>query len=398
MKISTTSLVLAGALGAVAHPSRHAHRLAHRSLDRRTDFVRAAKPEDVPPVVEEIEYVTYTETTWVLASDATEAPVAETTAAQAAVTFSTIAQVAAPSSAVVPMPAPLAPQVPQAPQAPQPPQNLVVPPSSSVVAAPATSVAAPAPASNSGSKSGAKSDSSSDSSSGSGVGASMYQPFCGGKAHKRATIEQIAYKGNVGSTEYGCNMKLVQSQIADKYDYTLRFHNAGDQNQKCICWLKIGPDNGINGFFSNNDKAIKFDLPPGAEQYLAVDSDTQGGCTCDAGQVQTTKNGQWAGTWTEFDAGNASNKKWSGADASCIVAAKERETDPNIRIPGMRVCDTVALDKAKRSEDAMNKHCSTIFNGGAGNNSYVGGTEDLDGVGMNIQGTPVRLDVTVDYK
>ncbi|PHH80033.1 hypothetical protein CDD82_2017 [Ophiocordyceps australis] len=397
MKISTTSLLLAGVLGAVAHPSRHAHRLAHRSLDRRTDFVRAAKPEDAPPVVEEIEYVTYTETTWVLAPDATEAPAPETTAAQPAVVMSTAAQVAAPSSAALPNPAPQAPQPPpQVPQ-PQPPQNLVVPPSPSVPAAPATSIAVPAPAPNSGSKSGSSSDSSSSSGSG-GVGASMYQPFCGGKPHKRATIEQIAYKGNVGSAEYGCNMKLVQSQIADKYDYTLRFHNAGDQNQKCICWNKYGPTNQIDGFFSSNNKALKFDLAPGAEQYLAVDSDSQGGCTCDAGEVQTTKVGQWAGTWVEYDFGNESNKKWSGADASCIVAAKEKQSDPNIRIPGMKVCDNVALGKTKRTEGDMDKHCSTINNGGTGTNAYLGGTEALDGVGMNIQNSPVRLDVTVDYK
>ncbi|GAO17366.1 hypothetical protein UVI_02038860 [Ustilaginoidea virens] len=47
MKVSSTTLVLATALGVAAHPSGHAHRNLHRSMEKRTDYVMAKKPADV---------------------------------------------------------------------------------------------------------------------------------------------------------------------------------------------------------------------------------------------------------------------------------------------------------------------------------------------------------------
>lgn len=296
MKFSSTTLLLAAALGVAAHPSGHAHKHIHRSaVDKRTDFFVAKKPAPPAPVK----------------------------------------AVVAPSSVVVP--APTTPTAQATPQA------------------------------------------SSPSGSGSGTGASVYTPFCGGKTSKRATAAQIGYKGNVGTAgNYGCNMMLIQSSIANQYDYTTTFTNAGSEDQKCACWNKIGPDNGINGFFKGN-QALNFDLPAGGSQVVAADANTQGGCSCGAGELSLTNFGQFAGTWVEFDFGNESNGGWSGADASCLVAAKY-----GLTIPGLNVCGSGT--------------CSTILPGGTGTNAYLAGMEDADGVGLNLPAGKTSLQVTVAYQ
>ncbi|KAL6871249.1 hypothetical protein J3F83DRAFT_734752 [Trichoderma novae-zelandiae] len=48
MKFSTTSVLLAAALGVSAHPSGHAHKRAHNSVEARGDFVMANKPAEAP--------------------------------------------------------------------------------------------------------------------------------------------------------------------------------------------------------------------------------------------------------------------------------------------------------------------------------------------------------------
>ncbi|KAL6910294.1 hypothetical protein GGI43DRAFT_389827 [Trichoderma evansii] len=48
MKFSTTSVLLAAALGVSAHPSGHVHQRAHNSLQARGDFVMANKPAAAP--------------------------------------------------------------------------------------------------------------------------------------------------------------------------------------------------------------------------------------------------------------------------------------------------------------------------------------------------------------
>lgn len=210
-----------------------------------------------------------------------------------------------------------------------------------------------------------------------GDGLSVFGGFCGGSS-KRATIAQIAYKGNTGSaSQPGCNQMLVKSNIVDQYDYSIQFTNAG-ADSTCACWNKIGPDGGINGFFSNN-QAINFKLPAGGVQNVVFDKNTQGGCACSVGgSVAVTSFGQFASTWVEFDFGNNSNGGWAGADASCLVSAKY-----GLNIPGMNVCHE--------------GQCSTIHPGGQGTNAYLAGMEDADGVGLNINSQKVRLDVTVNY-
>ncbi|KKO96589.1 hypothetical protein THAR02_11305 [Trichoderma harzianum] len=296
MKFSTASIFLA-ALGASAHPSGHAHKRAHDSLEARSDFVIANKPVEPSP------------------------PVATPT----------------------PTPSPAVPT-----------------PSPSAAAPPAQKAAS--------------------SAAGVGSGPSTYTPFCGGN-NKRATAAEIAYKGNVGgSGPYGCNLMPVKSNLLDQYQYTVVFNNAGDDSS-CKCWNKIGADGQIDGFF-NGHEALTFDLPAGGKQVLAVDSNSQFGCACGAGGPELTNIGQFASTWVEGDVGNLSNGGWSGFDASSIVAAANK-----LPIPGLKVCGTG--DYAGT--------CSTIWPGGKGDNAFVGGTEALDGLGLNIKPGKTSVEVTVNF-
>lgn len=289
MKFSTTSVILAAALGVSAHPSGHVHQRAHNSVQARGDFVMANKPA------------------------------------------------VAPTSTSVP------------------------------VATPTPSSAAPAKDATSGS---------------SGTGVSSYTKFCQGGNSKRATAAEIAYKGNVGSGgQYGCNMMAVQNHLVSQYEYTMVFNNAGG-DAECACWNKIGPDGGINGFFNGNE-ALKFSLPAGGKQTIAVDSNSQVGCTCGEGSLPLTPIGQFAGTWIEGDVGNLSNGGWSGWDASSLVAAAA-----GMDIPGLNVCGT----------GAQAGTCSTIFPGGSGKNAFVAGTAAMDGLGLNCPPGGQSVIVTVGYQ
>ncbi|KAH7115671.1 hypothetical protein EDB81DRAFT_627508, partial [Dactylonectria macrodidyma] len=202
-----------------------------------------------------------------------------------------------------------------------------------------------------------------------------YVQFCSNSKSKRATAEQIAYKGNTGTEEhYGCNIMTVSQAIASQYDYIATFINVVSEDQACVCFNKIGPDGQNDGSWSGNE-AISFTLPVGGTEIVAFDANSQGGCVCGIGKVPTA-NGQFAGTWLEFDFGNKSNDNWSGADASCLVAASH-----GLETPALKVCSSGI--------------CSTINADGTGENAYVKGTELLDGVGLNIPPGKVYLTVTV---
>ncbi|KFG78850.1 allergen Asp F4-like protein [Metarhizium anisopliae] len=207
-----------------------------------------------------------------------------------------------------------------------------------------------------------------------GSGSGGKKQFCGGVS-KRASIADIAYQGNIGApNNYGCNLMLVDD--AKDYEYTATIENNSGKDQKCAVWLKIGKNGGVNGFFKGNQVMI-FDLPAGGEKIMAAEPDSQGGLTCGVGEVPTNDIGLFTGTWFEFDYASVKNKAWSGADASCLTAA-----DSNRPIPALSVC-------------AEGHKCSTIKEGGVGDNAYVKGTNALDGVGINVSPGPVNFKVTV---
>ncbi|KFA71023.1 hypothetical protein S40288_10420, partial [Stachybotrys chartarum IBT 40288] len=146
--------------------------------------------------------------------------------------------------------------------------------------------------------------------------------FCETGALPRATVDQIHYEGNTGLADhYGCNLKLIEERMLEHFDYTVSFLNVAEADQTCACWLKIGPDGGVNGFWKGNE-VLDFPLRIGQTRVLAIDTDTQGGCACGIDEeVPVTADGQFAATWLEFDMANESNGGWSGADASCLVSA-----------------------------------------------------------------------------
>lgn len=193
--------------------------------------------------------------------------------------------------------------------------------------------------------------------------AAAFKPFCGGAASKRATAEQIAYKGNTGTAgNWGCNMMLIDGGAASLYDYTAKFSSVGGSGTwSCACFNKIGPTNLIDGFWHS---AVSFTLAPGAVQHVAFDSNSQGGCACGpGGSPPKTSWGQFAGTWLEFDMGNTANGGNSGADASVLVAGSN-----GLPYYGMSVA-------------ANGNVCSWVKSDGRNMEAYMPGMEDLDGVG-----------------
>jgi hypothetical protein len=222
-----------------------------------------------------------------------------------------------------------------------------------------------------------------DKNKGGDSGVDTYTEFCGGQQYtkiwKRATLAEIAYKGNIGAPgDYGCNMMLVKSNVAKEYKYVAAIKNDADQEQECVAYLKIGPVNDeINGFFKGKE-AKSFKIPPGVTQHMALDENTQGGVICQVGGIETTQWGEFASTWAEFDMGNASNGGWSGADASCLTASRYDMT-----IPGLQICG--------------HGTCSTINPGGTGTNAFLKGMEAEDGHGLNIVPGKVWLDITVGF-
>lgn len=205
-----------------------------------------------------------------------------------------------------------------------------------------------------------------------------YTSFCSSSS-KRATTEEIAYAGSgTSSSDYGCNQLLISSDLVDSYDYTATFtlDDSNSDDWSCVCWNKIGPDGGINGWFGH--AAVSFSLSPGTSQNVAFEENSQGGCTCGSGSVPMSSSGEYAGTWVEFDMANTSNDDWSGADASALVAQAA-----DMSVQGLKVshssCD------------------STILAGGSATNAYISGMEDVDGTGCNISPGNVNLAVTVGY-
>ncbi|KAH6985318.1 hypothetical protein EDB80DRAFT_591132 [Ilyonectria destructans] len=210
----------------------------------------------------------------------------------------------------------------------------------------------------------------------------MYHGFCTDGKSRRATADEIAYEGNTGTDDdYGCNIMVINQTVASKYNYTATFTNAVNRDQACVCFNKIGPnradtDGGIDGSWEGNE-AISFTLPASGIKVVAFDGNSQGGCVCSVGnKVATTSLSQFAGTWLEFDFGNESNDNWSGADASCLVAAANGLETPALKVCGSGICSTINAD-------------------GTGENAYVKGMEAEDGVGLNLPPGKVRLAVTV---
>lgn len=259
------------------------------------------------------------------------------------------------------------------------PANAVADVKVAAAATPAPSSASPTPTPvSSSSAPKATSDSTST-----GEGISVFTSFTDlcSAAKKRATLDQIKYAGNTGSsTDYGCNkVLLANSDLASEYNNTAKFIGASE-DLYCLVWNKIGEDGGINGFFGAD--ATTFKLAAGSEQYIAFDKNSQGGGACFKGasedDVEKTSYGAIAGTWAEWDFENESNDGWSGYDASAIVAQAA-----GLAVTGMEIC-------AENAPDAL---CSTITSGGSSFvNAYRAVDADADGIGGQVSG-PMKINI-----
>jgi len=241
-------------------------------------------------------------------------------------------------------------------------------PTSTTAASPATTTAS------SSSSSSSSPPPSSPSSSGQGQGIGTFEAFACSK--KRATGGDITYTGNTGCDGvYGSNVKLIKSNLASKYDYTIKVVGSSSAMQ-CVVWNKIGHDGGVNGFFNGN-QVLTFELPANGEQYIAFDANTQGGMTCCAGTVPLTGVGQFNGAWCEWDFADAKNGNHNGFDASALVAG--------VAGGPFNPLSFCTADKSV---------CSTLYAGGGGLNAYLPGMEAVDGVGGNLLPGPVALVAT----
>lgn len=208
-----------------------------------------------------------------------------------------------------------------------------------------------------------------------GTGLATYSAFatCSSDKMKRATEAEIAYTGNTGCDGYGSNIVLVQDSIASEYAYTVKVNNDMSSTAQCKIWNKIGSDGGIDGFFTGFE-AKTFKLAAGSHQYVAFDSNTQGGMCCSSGSIPTTTAGEFLCPWLEFDFADSANSDWSGFDASALV-----EGSAGGPYNKLNVC----------TKDGTT--CSSLDGSGSGTNAYLPGDEAADGIGGNLPAGNVAL-------
>ena len=229
-----------------------------------------------------------------------------------------------------------------------------------------------------------KVESSASSASSESSDSTAFVAFCGGTSSKskRVTTAQVMYTGNTG-TSNGCkwnsNLMVVSNAIASKYTYVQKYSNVASEPYQVICANKMGADGQLTGMFKvDGQQQLVFTLQPGETKTVVADVNTQGVCAFAPNAVPTTTYGQYAGVWAEFDFSNESNKGWSGADCSSLVAQAY-----DMDVPGCRM-----------SHGGIN---SDILPGGKGTNAYTKGMEALDGIGLNIVPGNTVIEVKVGF-
>jgi len=175
---------------------------------------------------------------------------------------------------------------------------------------------------------------------------------------------------------------IVPNDIANLYTYKQKYTNVASEPYEVVCFNKMGPAGGLTGMFDvPGQSPLRFMLGPGESKVVVTQEDTQAVCAFGPNKLQLTPLGQFAGNWAETDSGNGSNKKWSGADCSSLVAQHY-----NMDVPGCKICS------GNTSND-----CSIIRPGGFGTNAYTKGMEELDGIGLNIPAGAYTMEIAVGY-
>jgi len=161
------------------------------------------------------------------------------------------------------------------------------------------------------------------------------------------------YMGNRG-VPYGSNMQLLSADCAHTYKYTNKFVSIASGTITIAIWNKNGVDGAPNsGQFL--EPALKFDLAPGACQYVGWDENSQVAWCHDTG-----KRTQWGAkdcTYGEADFGNLSNGGFSGYDVSSI-----QNTDGNTQLM------TITCPNGMTSSNYGNNYVDDTQPGGIGGN------------------------------
>ncbi|KAA8647373.1 hypothetical protein EYZ11_008547 [Aspergillus tanneri] len=201
--------------------------------------------------------------------------------------------------------------------------------------------------------------------------------------------EYVAYAGNVGSP-WGSNIQEVSESNACNYRYVVAINGNEKDPWTLVFWNKIGPDGGINGWYSGNS-ALTLTIKPGETKYVAFAGDSQGSWGAAKGnKLPTDQFGGYACTWGEFDFGNSKNSRnlrdgetWSGWDVSAIQAMNAK-----LDVQGMKICQH------------GDRGCSSISNQAKNVvNAYTNAEAGMDEIGGTYKGKEgLRLQVQIDYE
>ena len=172
----------------------------------------------------------------------------------------------------------------------------------------------------SGSKGNSDSDNKSDDDSSSTADCSDLSDLHveGDNKSKRATVQQVKYKGNTGSSGYNSNIK-PEKNCKPSGKYSLTIINEGETSDFWI-WNKVGADGQpVSGMMGEGNQEFK--LKKGQKAVFSFESNTQMGFSKAIGRAATRGNVPNGNVGeANFDDGNvAGGAKGSAYDVSMVT-------------------------------------------------------------------------------
>ncbi|KAH8693766.1 putative allergen [Talaromyces proteolyticus] len=189
------------------------------------------------------------------------------------------------------------------------------------------------------------------------------------------------YCGNQG-IPYGSNIIRIEESDLSKYDYTVSLDGSAlTEDYHVIFWNKCDQEDQLTGWYAKSFP-VDFTVPAGSIQYVAIDSDSQGGFVGLPASEDIPRNsyGSVLGFWGEFDFANADHDGWSGFDVSAIQAQLASQTNfPGLLIEGNGVISSITT------------------NLGTVTNAYTSDEKAVGGIGGNIPAGRLALNATLGY-